>query len=256
MGTLRQNAAILACQVALAVVFLAAWQFATAHAAVSTFLFGSPSAIWDSVRSTVEDGSLARDVGVTALETFLGFLIGNVVGMVIGLLLWYSRFIARVIEPFVLALGSIPIIALAPVVIIWLGTGLASKVAMSTLSVVVVALVTAYKGATSVDADYLTLLRALGASKNQIFRKLIIPVAMTDIFAGLRLSVGFALVGAIVGEFISSSEGLGHAIFKAGSLYMISAVFAALLVTIALALCMTAIVGRLERMLMPWSEPR
>lgn len=256
LNSLREHGSILGCQVALAVVFVAAWQVATAHAAVSAFLFGSPSAIWSSVIANAQDGSLLRDVGVTALETLLGFLTGNLLGMVTGLLLWYSRFVARVIEPFVLALGSIPIIALAPVVIIWLGTGLASKVAMSTLSVVVVALVTAYKGAMSVDVDYLTLLKALGASKGQIFRKLIVPVAMTDIFAGLRLSVGFALVGALVGEFISSSDGLGHAIFKAGSLYMISAVFAALLVTIALALCMTSIVGRLERLLMPWSDPR
>jgi len=170
----------------------------------------------------------------------------------IGLSLWYSRFVSRVVEPFIIALGSIPIIALAPIIIIWFGTGLVSKVAMSTLSVVIVALVTSYKGAVGVDPDQINLMRTLGASKFQIFRKLVVPASLTDIFAGLKLTVGFALIGAIVGEFMSSSEGLGHAIFKAGSLYVIPKVFAALVATIALALLLTFIVGKIERLLMPW----
>jgi NitT/TauT family transport system permease protein len=157
-----------------------------------------------------------------------------------------------VVEPFVIALGSIPIIALAPIIIIWFGTGLISKVAMSTLSVVIVALVTSYKGAVGVDTDQINLMRTLGASKFQIFLKLVVPASLTDIFAGLKLTVGFALIGAIVGEFMSSSEGLGHAIFRAGSLYIIPKVFAALVATIALALLLTFVVGRIERLLMPW----
>ena len=123
---------------------------------------------------------------------------------------------------------------------------------MSTLSVVIVALVTSYKGAVGVDTDQINLMRTLGASKFQIFRKLVVPASLTDIFAGLKLTVGFALIGAIVGEFMSSSEGLGHAIFKAGSLYIIPKVFAALVATIALALLLTFVVGRIERLLMPW----
>ena len=155
---------------------------------------------------------------------------------------------------FIVALGSIPIVALAPIVIIWFGTGLTSKLAMSTLSVVVVALVTAYKGATSVDDDQINQMRTLGATKRQTFRKLVIPASLRDIFAGFRLTVGFALIGAIVGEFISSDDGLGHAIFKAGSLYIIPKVFAGVVVTIALALFLSFLVGRLERFLMPWHK--
>jgi NitT/TauT family transport system permease protein len=125
---------------------------------------------------------------------------------------------------------------------------------MATLSVVVVALITAYKGAMTVDVDQINLMRTLGASKRHIFRKLIVPASLGDIFAGLKLTVGFALIGAIIGEFMSSSEGLGHAIFKAGSLYIIPKVFAALVVTIALALCLTYVVGKIEKMLTPWRQ--
>ena len=249
---LRTAAIVLATQVALLAVLVGFWDHMTADNKQAAFMFGSPSAMAGFLGQMVADGSLWRDTYVTGLETLLGFLVGNFVGTIIGLSLWYSRFVSRVVEPFVIALGSIPIIALAPIIIIWFGTGLISKVAMSTLSVVIVALVTSYKGAAGVDPDQVNLMRTLGASKFQVFRKLVVPASLADIFAGLKLTVGFALIGAIVGEFMSSSEGLGHAIFKAGSLYIIPKVFAALVATIALALLLTFLVGRTERLLMPW----
>jgi len=252
MGRLKDSSLVVLCQMLLLVAFLGFWEYVTAWDRQAAFLFGSPSAIYGFLVQMWADGSLVRDAYVTGLETLLGFLVGNVLGTVLGLSLWYSRFVSRVVQPFVIALGSIPIIALAPMVIIWFGTGLMSKIAMSTLSVVVVALVTSYKGAMSVDPDQINLMRTLGASKPVIFRKLVVPASLTDIFAGLKLTVGFALIGAIIGEFMSSSEGLGHAIFKAGSLYIIPKVLAALVVTIALALILTYLVGKLERLLTPW----
>jgi NitT/TauT family transport system permease protein len=250
--TLRATAAVLATQLFLLAALLAYWEHATSQNSALAFMFGSPSAIAKFLVQMAGDGSLWHDSWTTGLETLLGFFAGNLVGTLIGLSLWYSRFVSRVLEPFVIALGSIPIIALAPIIIIWFGTGLLSKVAMSTLSVVIVALVTSYKGAMGVDLDQINLFRTLGASKFQIFRKLVVPASLTDIFAGLKLTVGFALIGAIVGEFMSSSDGLGHAIFKAGSLYIIPKVFAALVATIALALILTFVVGKIEQLLMPW----
>lgn len=249
---LRYGLSVLATQMLVLAAFLIFWEYATPKGSPAAFMFGSPSAIAGFLVQMAQDGSLWRDAAITGMETLLGFFMGNLIGTLIGLSLWYSRFISRVVQPFVIALGSIPIIALAPIVIIWFGTGLLSKVAMSTLSVVIVALVTSYKGAIGVDGDQINLMRTLGASKFQIFRKLVVPASLTDIFAGLKLTVGFALIGAIVGEFMSSSEGLGHAIFKAGSLYIIPKVFAALVVTIVLALVLTYLVGKMERLLIPW----
>lgn len=244
--------AVLAAQLGLLALLLGLWEFAVGTDRQLAFLFGSPSAIGAFLLTMARDGSLVRDTLVTGVETLLGFVVGNLIGTVAGLSLWYSRFVSRVVQPFVVALGSIPTISLAPMVIIWFGTGLVSKIAMSTLSVVVVALVTSYKGAVGVDPDQINLMRTLGAGKSQIFRKLVVPASLADIFAGLRMTVGFALVGAIIGEFMSSSEGLGHAIFKAGSLYIIPKVFAALVATISLALALTYLVGKVERLLMPW----
>jgi NitT/TauT family transport system permease protein len=251
---LRTAAAVLATQLVVLALLLAFWEHATPANGPAAFLFGSPSLIFGLLVQSIADGSLWQDTMVTSLETLLGFALGNLIGTCLGLSLWYSRFLSRVLHPFIIAVGSIPIIALAPIVIIWFGTGLVSKIAMSTLSVVVVALVTSYKGAIGVDADQVNLLRTLGAAKFQIFTKLVVPASLTDIFAGLKLTVGFALVGAIVGEFMSSYEGLGHEIFKAGSLYAISKVFATLVATIALALVLTFLVGRVEKLLMPWRQ--
>jgi NitT/TauT family transport system permease protein len=248
----RARLLVLACQVLCAGALIAVWQYLTDAGAANAFLYGSPSQIAGALAGSIADGTLWHDMLVTASETLAGFVLGNSVGVSIGLLLWYSRFVSRVLEPFILALGSIPIIALAPVTIIWFGTGFASKVAMSTLSVVVVAVIIAYKGALGVDPDQINLMRSLGSRRGQIFRYLIVPASMTDIFAGLKMTVGFALVGAIVGEFMSSSDGLGHQIFKSGSLYAISAVMAELIATIVLALLLSGSVVRVERWLLPW----
>lgn len=239
-------------QILLLGFLLGLWEWGAATGSVNTFLFGSPGTIFGHLGRMFADGSVWNDAWITGSETLAGFALGNMLGTAIGLLLWYSRFLSRVLQPFILALGSIPIVALAPIVIVWFGTGFSSKLAMATLSVVVVALVISYKGAVGVDPDQINLMRSLGATRNQIFRYLIVPASLTDIFAGLKLTVGFALVGAIVGEFMSSADGLGHAIFKAGSLYIIPKVFAELVVTMSLALLLSAIVSKVERALLPW----
>ena len=248
----RQTVRIVVVQAAVIAVLLAAWEWMTHTGHASAFLYGSPSAIGIDLLAAARDGSLWNDAVTTGAETLAGFALGNLIGTALGLSLWYSRFLSRVVQPFLLGLGSIPIVALAPIAIIWFGTGFASKVAMATLSVVVVSLTVAYKGAVGVDPDQVNLLRSLGATRHQIFRHLILPASLTDIFAGFKLTVGFALVGAIVGEFMSSSSGLGHAIFKAGSLYAIAKVLAELAVTAALAIALSAVVIRAERALLPW----
>ncbi len=164
----RETLQVLACQVLLLVILLGLWQWGTRGASVNAFLFGSPSAVASNLAAMVGDGSLWTDARVTGLETLGGFVLGNVLGTALGLSLWFSRFASRVVQPFVLALGSIPIVALAPIAIIWFGTGFASKLAMATLSVIVVALVIAYKGALGVDPDQINLMRSLGASRRQI----------------------------------------------------------------------------------------
>lgn len=245
---------VLATQLVLVAVLLGLWEYGVRSGVVNAFLFGSPSAIWSFLVKGILDGSIFHDMLVTSEETLLGFILGNAIGATLGLALWYSPFLERVVSPFILALGSIPIIALAPLVIVWAGTDLQSKVLMSTLSVVVVALLAAFEGARNTDPLEMNLLYSMGATKRQVFRRVVVPSSLTYIFSGLKLTVGFALIGAIIGEFVSSSEGLGHAIFIAGNLYNIPKVFASLLATIAIALIFVAVVGKVERRLLPWRK--
>lgn len=248
----RRAVHVVLSQLVLVAGLLGLWEYGVRAGFISGFLFGSPSAVWHFVVKGIVDGTTFHNMYITSEETALGFLLGNAIGATIGLALWYSPFIERVMTPFILALGSIPIIALAPLVIVWAGTGLASKVLMSTLSVVVVALLAAFDGTRSTDPLEINLLYSMGATKWQVFRLVVVPSSLTHIFSGLKLAVGFALIGAIIGEFISSNEGLGHAIFIAGSLYNIPKVFASLLATIVIALAFVEIVGWIERLLMPW----
>jgi NitT/TauT family transport system permease protein len=247
-------ARILLTQLVLVGGLLGAWEYGVRTGVVNAFLFGSPSGIWTFLVKGITDGSIFHDMLVTSEETLLGFILGNALGATIGLALWYSPFLERVFSPFILALGSIPIIALAPLVIVWAGTDLTSKVLMSTLSVVVVALLAAFDGARNTDLLEINLLYSMGATKRQVFRMIVVPSSLTYIFSGLKLTVGFALIGAIIGEFVSSSEGLGHAIFIAGNLYNIPKVFASLLATIAIALVFVTVVGKIERFLLPWRK--
>lgn len=252
--TRARTARVLLTQLVLVAGLLGAWEYGVQTGVVNAFLFGSPSGIWSFLVKGITDGSIFHDMLVTSEETLLGFILGNAIGATVGLALWYSPFFERVFSPFILALGSIPIIALAPLVIVWAGTDLTSKVLMSTLSVVVVALLAAFDGARNTDPLEINLLYSMGATKRQVFRMIVVPSSLTYIFSGLKLTVGFALIGAIIGEFVSSSEGLGHAIFIAGNLYNIPKVFASLLATIAIALVFVTVVGRIERLLLPWRK--
>jgi NitT/TauT family transport system permease protein len=162
--------------------------------------------------------------------------------------------VARIAKPYVVAIGAVPVFALAPVMIVWFGIGIFSKIMIAALSTVIVAIVQAYEGATSVDTRHLQLLQVMGATRYQTFRKVVVPSALIWVVNSMKLNVGFALLGAFIGEFISSEQGLGYLVLKAAGLYDMSKVFAGCLAIMAIALMLNWIVGRLEARLFAWRE--
>jgi NitT/TauT family transport system permease protein len=226
--------------------FVGAWELYVRSDKQRMFFFGSPIKIGSYFVGKVSDGSLPLDAAITLTEALLGFLLGNAVGAVVGLGLWFSPRVARIAQPYITALGSAPVFAFAPIVIIWFGTGISAKVAVAAISTVFVALAHAYTGATQVSVEYLDLMRSLRASESQVFRKVVAPSAIVWVTSAFRLNIGFALLGAFIGEFISSSRGLGHLIIVAGGLFDISLVFCGVLSLVALALLLDFVVGRLE----------
>lgn len=241
-------------QVLIVVAALSAWELGTRGGAISSFLFGSPSAVWNVLQSRGQSGQLWTDIGVTSMEVILGFLIGAVGGSILGLLLWYSQFVADLTAPFIAAIGSIPVLAVAPLTIIWFGTEMTSKVVIVAFSCVVVSLTTSYRGARRTDPDLINLMKSFGASRSQIFGKLVVPSAMTWVVSGLRLNIGFALVGAIVGEYISSDAGVGHMILLGSSNFTISLVIAGIAIVMAMVLVFNLLVSALEKLLGHWER--
>jgi NitT/TauT family transport system permease protein len=233
---------------------LAAWEAGTRTGHISAFLYGSPSGIFDKFVATASDGSLAVDTGVTMMEAILGFLIGTVLGSAAGLSLWYSSFVAKIASPFIAAINSIPKIALAPMIILWFGTGLTSKVALAVSLTAIVALITAYEAAKDVDVDLQALLVTLGGSKRQVFFHVVAPATMPAILSTFRINLGFALVGAVVGEFISSQNGLGHMIYTATSFYELNTVWVGLFVLMFIGFVLYRLVDFLEAVLLPWKQ--
>ena len=231
---------------------LVIWQIITGHSDRLTFLFGSPVLVAKAMWNALFRGSLLTDSFVTFIETMLGFIGGNILGSLIGLSLWFSRKVARIARPYIIALGSVPIFALAPMLIIWFGTGLFSKIIMASFSTFIVAAVQAYNGAQNVDKDQIMLLRTFGARRKQIFIKVIIPSSLIWVFASYKINIGFALLGAFIGELISSEKGLGHLIMRAGGLYNIPLVFVGIAMFIAIALVLSFIVGLFEKIFMSW----
>ncbi|HEY9788735.1 MAG TPA: ABC transporter permease [Candidatus Obscuribacterales bacterium] len=227
-------------------VFVAAWELSVRHDKKLVFFFGTPSKVFDYIATKTMDGSLIIDFGTTLLEALLGFLIGNVVGTLLGLAFWFSRTAVTIVRPYIVALSAAPIFALAPLFIIWFGTGLLSKVMMATFSTVFLALFQAYTGATQVREEYVQLMHSFGATRNQIFRKVIAPSAVVWVISAFKMNIGMALLGAFIGEFISSERGLGHLILVASGLFDISLVLAGVVCLMLIAVFFNIVLARLE----------
>ncbi|HEY2757837.1 MAG TPA: ABC transporter permease [Pseudolabrys sp.] len=240
---------IVAAQVGIFVGLIALWEIADDFKVIDPFFWSQPSAIWSTLITFLTQGDALTDIVYTFQSTILGFILGTVAGSLFGMSFWWSGNYARIMQPYVVCLESIPKLALAPLIVLVFGMGLGSKVAIAVALTVVVSTLTAYAGVRSVDKDQERLFYSIGASRCQVFTKLVIPSCIPWIISILRVNIGLALTGSIVGEFVSSEHGLGRTILYAGSTYEISLVWVAVLVLAGLSMVMYAIVGWLERVL-------
>jgi NitT/TauT family transport system permease protein len=236
-------------QIALLAVLLAAWELAIRFGWIAVYLYGRPSGIFAKAGILIANGELLRDAALTAWEAIAGFLLGTLLGSAVGLALWLFPTSAAVLRPYLIALNGLPKIALAPLIIVWFGIGISSKIAIAAIITFIVAVITAQQGAKEVDEDLVKLMRSLGASRWKTWRTVIIPGAMPWIVSAFRLNVGFALIGAVVGEYIASKEGLGYMIYYAGVLYDLNSVWVGIAALMVVALLMYGAIDILERRL-------
>jgi NitT/TauT family transport system permease protein len=242
-------AAVIAAQIGILIGIIALWEFAARYGWIDGFFWSKPSAIWHTFKIFFTEGDAWTDISFTFRSTILGFIIGTTAGSLLGLSFWWSRNYAAIAQPYIICFESMPKLALAPLIILVFGIGLTSKVAIAIALTVVVSTLTAYAGVKALDPDGEKLFYSLGASRWQVFRKLVVPFCLPWIISVLRVNIGLALTGAIVGEFISSQHGLGRTIFYAGSTYEIALVWVAVFVLSTLAVIMYVVVSWLESVL-------
>lgn len=232
----RRTKKVLGLQLAVAIAWLCLWEIAGRSSDNVFFLIGTPSAVFREFKQLLFFEKLHYHFLITSGEALIGLIIGTLVGAGVGLSLWYSETAAATARPFIITLGTLPIFAFAPLMIVWFGIGFGMKVALATFSTVFVAFNQSYRGATLVSQEYVDVLRGMNASRHQIFSKVIIPGSLDWVLSSMRLNVGFALLGAFIGEFVASDKGLGYLILRAAGLYNIPRALAAAIGITVLAL--------------------
>lgn len=246
----RTNKAIvLATQILILACLLVGWELLTKYEIISSFFFSSPSKIAKMIGELHRSGELWHHSSITLKETLIGFAIATSVGFVVAFLLWYSKFLRKVLEPYLVVLNSLPKIALGPIIIIWFGAGSKAIVFMCILIVIIVTIMNILNSFTSCDAQLIALTRSLGASKMQIFLKLVLPSSLKDIVSTLKINVGLSWIGAIMGEYLVSKAGLGYLLIYGGQVFNLNLVMTSTVILCVLASVMYFAVAIFEKLM-------
>ena len=228
---------------------LGLWELVTALGWVDPFIMSSPSRIVKTIGELHRQGMLFYHIGVTLAETLVGFVIAVVLGCVIALALWWSDLLRSVLEPYIVVLNALPKIALGPLIIIWCGTGSKAIVFMTVLVGIIVAILHMLSAFIETDPNKILLMRSMGASKFQILKKLVLPSARPAFISMLKVCVGMAWIGSIMGEYIVSKAGLGYLIVYGGQVFKLDLVMTATFILCLLAAGMYFLVVLLEKLI-------
>ena len=230
------------------------WVLVTRYSGIPNFLLPSPQSVWTRFLTALRDGSLLYHTGITLIEILLGLLAGTIFATVVGYVLARSRSLERVLSPYIVASQAIPIVAIAPLLVIWLGDGILSKVVICALIVFFPVLVNTIVGVRAVPAALYDLMNSLHASRAQILWKVEVPASLPVFLGGLRVGATLSVIGAIVGELVDAEEGLGFLLQLGDFQYDTPMVFVAVFMLIALALMLYGIVTLLEKRFLKWQQ--
>ncbi len=233
---------------------LGLWELLARINVIDSFITSSPSRIISTISLLITENNLFYHVGITLYETMLGFLIAVGLGYVIALALWWSERLRRVLEPYIVVLNSLPKIALGPIIIVWCGSGSKAIIFMAVLIGIIVAIITMLNGFLATDKNKILLLKSMGANKLQILIKLVMPGSIPTLISMLKISVGMAWIGSIMGEYLVSKAGLGYLIVYGGQVFKLDLVMAATIVLCILAALMYSLVALLERFVIKYNQ--
>lgn len=241
---------VFAWQIGIVACILIVWEVGVRVGIINQFFWSKPSDVMRTMFVFVTEGTAWVDTWFTFRATIFGFVSGSLIGAAIGLSLWWSDNAARVAEPFIVVFNAIPKMALGPLIILLFGIGIASKVALAIALTFVITALAAFAGVKSVDQDLVKLTYTLGGKRRDVFFKVVLPSTMPWIISSLRINIGLALAGVLLGEFISSQFGLGKVILYAGATYDIALIWAGIIILAALSMVLYGAVVWMERRLL------
>lgn len=238
---------IIATRLLILIAIFVLWEVAGDLGWIDPFLTSTPSRMWKSLLKIYAEGTLFKHIWVTCYETILGFIYGTLLGTFIAILLWWSDFACKVLDPYIVVLNALPKVALAPIIIFWVGNGKNAIILIALLISIVVTIITVLNGFKEVDKDKIRLMKTFGATKFQILIHLIIPATVPTLISTLKINVGLSWVGVIMGEFLVAKEGLGFLIIYGGQISQLDMVMFSIIILAILAYFMYAGVEFIEK---------
>lgn len=245
----RQKKLLLLAQIGVFIGAFVIWEIGARVGILDEFLFSSPSAIFKLLVQYISTNQIWRHLFISIFETILGIIFGTTLGIVIAIILWSNKFLSKIMEPFLVLLNALPKTALAPIMIIWAGTGVSGIVVVSISILIVVTIISTYNYFINVDPEKVRMLKSFGATKPQLFSKLIFPSNLVNIINVIKINIGLAWVGVIVGEFLVSRAGLGYLIMYGGQVFRLDLVMMGVVVLCLVAYLMYVLVNLLEKIL-------
>ena len=240
-----------ACQIGFLVFFFAQWEISARLGWIDSFILSQPSRILETLRN-MSQNHLMMHVGVTLFETLTGFVLGVLLGVAIAVVLWWSGFVSRVAEPYLVVLNSLPKIALGPVIIIVVGAGTEAIIFMALAISLIVTVLEMLAGFRATNPESIKMARTFGATKRQVFTKIVFPSNINTLFNSLKINIGLSLVGVIAGEFLVSKAGLGYLIVYGGQVFQLDLVMSSVLILSVMAALMYQSVVLLQKFVSRW----
>jgi NitT/TauT family transport system permease protein len=236
-------------RILILVIFIALWQTAASLKWIDPFLTSSPTRVIKSFVSLYEDGSLFKHIGITCYETILGFSLGTILGALIAVILWSCPFVSKILDPYIVVLNALPKVALAPIIIFWIGNGMPAIIVIALLISVVTTVISILTGFNEIDKEKIMLMNTFRASKTQILRYLIFPYSIPIFISALKINVGLSWVGVIMGEFLVAKNGLGFLIVYGGQVAQLDMVMMSIVILSIIAFIMYEMVAFTEKKL-------
>ena len=245
----KQKVLIRFCQIFILLAVIFSWEIFAHLGIIDSFIMSQPSRIWRTI-ANFRNNNLLLHIGITTLETFIGFTLGVIIGLAVALVLWWSRFLSKVFDPYLVVINALPKIALGPIIIIWVGAGMQAVIVMALAISLVVTIMEMLNGFKNTSAELTKMAQTFGAGRLQTFVKIVFPANLPTLFSCLKINIGLSLVGVIAGEFLVSRAGLGYLIVYGGQVFQMDLVMTSVIILGVLAAVLYGLVALLEHIVM------